>query len=139
MLVIIRDFLFYICLISISYMASGSEVTFTNTVTNITQGSEASTALEGRPGDVIEYNIDLFNGTDDAISNIQLVSAVPSFTALAAVISCNNSDLPSTLSCDVITPDSVNQVGYQGEIRWQLVGKLGVGHRARVSYQVIIK
>ncbi|SMY35366.1 hypothetical protein [Photobacterium andalusiense] len=139
MLVIIRDFLFFICFISVSYFSFGSEVIFTKTVTNITQASEASTVLEGRPGDVIEYNIDLFNGTDDAISNIQLVSAVPPFTVLAAVINCNNSDLPSTLRCDVRTPDGVNQVGYQGAIRWQLVGKLGVGHRARVSYQVIIK
>ncbi len=139
MLFIIRGFLFYMFLISVSYESIGSGVTFTNTVTNITQGSEASTSLEGRPGDIIEYNIDLFNGTDDAISNIQLVSAVPPFTALATVINCNNSDLPSTLSCDVRTPDGVNRVGYQGTIKWQLAGKLGAGHQAKVRYQVIIK
>ncbi|SMY34870.1 hypothetical protein PMAL9190_01891 [Photobacterium malacitanum] len=139
MLVIIRGFLFYICIISVSYNSFGSGVILTKTVTNITQGSEALTALEGQPGDVIEYNIDVFNGTDDAISNIQLVSTVPPFTALAAVILCNNSDLPSTISCDVTTPDGVNRVGYQGVIRWQLIGKLGAGHRANVRYQVTIK
>ena len=59
--------------------------------------------------------------------------------ALAAVIHCNNSDLSSTISCDVTTPDDVNRVGYQGAIRWQLVGKLGAGHRTNVRYQVTIK
>ncbi|OBU33690.1 hypothetical protein [Photobacterium kishitanii] len=139
MLVFIRKFLFFISIISISYCSYSSGITFTETVKNVTQGGEVSTLIEARPGDVIEYNIDVLNSSESVISNIHISTSVPQFTALATIITCDDHHLPSALRCQVITSDGINQLGYQGTIAWQLFGKLDVGSRARVSYQVIIK
>ncbi len=139
MLIFIRNVLFFILTLSISYKSFSAEVLLTETVTNITQDSEASTLVEARPGDVIEYNLSVFNDTEQAISNIQISASVPQFTVLAMVIDCNTGYLPSALSCQVITPNGINRSGYQGSIAWQLFGNLNVGEIARVSYQVIIK
>lgn len=127
---------------TISYRVFSSEshdVVFTKTVTNITQQSEASALIHANPGDIIEYNIYIANSTYNAISNINIYASVPLFTVLATTINCNASNLLLALSCQILTPDGANDSGYQGEIIWQLVGKLEAGATARVSYQVKIK
>lgn len=139
MLVFIRKFLFFILFISISYNSFSAGVIFTETVKNITQDSEVSTLVEAFPGDVIEYNIDVLNNSENVISNIHISTSVPQFTVSATVIDCNDHYLPSALSCEVITPDGINNLGYQGSITWQLSGELEVGSRAGVTYKVIIK
>ena len=142
MLVFIRVFFVFCFFNSICYdvfASSAHDITLIKTVTNITQHSQAATLIEAKPGDVLEYNIYVSNGSKSAISNIQIFAAVPQFTTLTAVIDCNNSYLPTALSCEILTPDGVNSQGYQGEIAWTLVGKLEAGVTARVSYQVTIK
>ncbi|MEC6823163.1 hypothetical protein [Photobacterium piscicola] len=142
MLKYLRDFSVFFILNITSYTVLASishDVVLTKTVTNITQQSEASTLIDAKPGDVIEYNIYVANSTYSAISNINISASVPHFTTLATAIDCNDGNLPSALSCQISTPDGVNDYGYQGGIIWQLSGKLEAGVTAHVSYQVTIK
>ncbi|MEC6796290.1 DUF11 domain-containing protein [Photobacterium sp. S4TG1] len=137
-----RGFWVFFLLNIYSYMVIAStphDVILTKTVTNITQQSEASTLIDANPGDVIEYNIYIANNTYSAISNINISTSVPLFTTLLTTIDCNDGHLPPVLNCQIFTPDGVNNTGYQGDITWQLLGKLEAGVTARVSYQVTIK
>ncbi|MCD9545349.1 hypothetical protein GLP31_07180 [Photobacterium carnosum] len=121
------------------YASTFQNVVLTKTVTNITQRSEASTLIDAKPGDVIEYNIYVVNSTNSAISNINISAAIPLFMVSTAIIDCSNSYLPSSLRCQILTPDGLNDSGYQGGIIWQLFGELEAGVTTRVSYQVMIK
>ena len=104
------------------YASTFQNVVLTKTVTNITQRSEASTLIDAKPGDVIEYNIYVANSTNSAISNINISAAIPLFMVSTAIIDCSNSYLPSSLRCQILTPDGLNDSGYQGGIIWQLFG-----------------
>ena len=142
MLKFIRGFFIFCFLNLVSYSVCASnfyDVNLTKTVTNITQKSKASMSIEAKPGDVVEYNIYIVNCTRHAISNINIVSSVPTFTTLVTTIGCNDGHLPLVLRCQILTPDGTNRSGYQGDIIWQLLGKLEAGMMAQVSYQVRIK
>ncbi|WP_232598027.1 hypothetical protein [Photobacterium carnosum] len=76
------------------YASTFQNVVLTKTVTNITQRSEASTLIDAKPGDVIEYNIYVVNSTNSAISNINISAAIPLFMVSTAIIDCSNSYLP---------------------------------------------
>ncbi|MEC6816146.1 DUF11 domain-containing protein [Photobacterium toruni] len=121
------------------FSSSFQHVALTKTVTNISQHSESSTLVDAKPGDIIEYNIYITNSSSHAISNINIFASVPRFTTLVTTINCNDGYLPSVLNCQILTPNGFNRSGYQGEITWQLLGKLEAGITAQVSYQVTIK
>ncbi|WP_305814640.1 GEVED domain-containing protein [Photobacterium leiognathi] len=127
--------------VKVSFNGSG-ELEIEKTVRNITQNDTEGRSNQARPGDTLEYKIYFMNNGSGNIDTIKLFDGVPEFTSLSETVSCN---APATLlpasiaSCNIITADGINIVGYEGAIEWQLNGILAPAERGYVIYRVTVK
>ena len=121
-------------------VAGAGELEIEKTVTNITQGGSEEVSNQARPGDVLEYKVKFINGGVGTIISVHLFDVIPAFTTLYEVIDCISSvSLPVGITCNILTPDGFNNIGYDGGIEWELNGSLESGDGGYVTYKVKIQ
>lgn len=118
------------------YGGSG-QLELNKTVQNLTQNGTIATANTAKPGDVLEYRIIFTNVGNADISDPQIFDSIPKHTRAQTAISCGG-NVPTSLSCNVSTPDGTNNAGYLGSIYWSFTGALASGASGTVSYRVVI-
>ncbi|MGR5330351.1 GEVED domain-containing protein [Photobacterium damselae] len=118
------------------YGGSG-QLELNKTVQNLTQNGTIATANTAKPGDILEYRIIFTNVGNADISDPQIFDSIPKHTRAQTAISCGG-NVPTSLSCNVSTPDGTNNAGYLGNIYWSFTGALASGASGTVSYRVVI-
>lgn len=113
------------------------------TVRNITQSGTESTINNAKPGDVLEYKIYFTNQGSTPLTQVEIFDNIPMFTYLHSPLSCGT-DIPPKVTCVLASPtNNDNNKGYQGQIRWRLIGKLLPQQTSQangsVRYRVIIE
>lgn len=109
------------------------------TVRNVTQSGVAGVSNQAVPGDVLEYTIHFSNPGLGSISEIDIFDNTPEYTSLSSEIDCADGVIPALLSCTPLTPNGINAIGYEGEIRWEITGTLAPGGQGSVVYFVKIE
>ncbi|MGR5370675.1 GEVED domain-containing protein [Photobacterium damselae] len=124
--------------VKVSFQGAG-QLKLEKKVTNITQGTEKGVSNQGRPGDILEYEIIFSNVGTGNITDISISDDTPSYTELESVVDCNNGVIPSSISlCNIETEHGVNNSGYQGNIKWILSGVLEPNSSGVLIYRVKI-
>ncbi|WP_318435820.1 GEVED domain-containing protein [Photobacterium leiognathi] len=124
---------------TISVLSTDSgHLKLTKTVRNVTQGTPEGIRNVANPGDILEYRIRFTNTGTGAIKDMVLHDSTPDFTVIQQVVACDASLLPTSLSCNVATPNGSNNIGYRGDILWSLNGALLGGESGLVVYRVKI-
>ena len=114
---------------------SGSGLTLTKTVRNVTQGGAAGTNNSARPGDVLEYIITYSNAASTTVMMVVVSDNTPAFTNFTSAI-CGT-PLPAALSACAVTVQPV--VGVGGNIQWTLTGGLNPGQSGTVAFTVTVQ
>ncbi len=109
------------------------------TVRNVTQSGAVGASNQAAPGDVLEYTIHFSNPGLGTISEIDIFDNTPEYTKLSRVVDCADGVIPALLTCAPLTPNGVNAIGYEGEIRWEITGVLAPGEQGSVVYFVKIE
>ncbi len=134
-------FLILMTMSAVVVMFSGSgALKLKKSVRNITKNEAEVVSNQALPGEVLEYTIYCTNEGLEDITDIRLFDAVPSFTSLSEIVSCNApmTDLPVGITnCTLIMPNGTNAVGYEGTIEWQLNGVLKAGEGGFIRYRVL--
>ncbi|PHZ60715.1 hypothetical protein CRG86_002075 [Photobacterium leiognathi] len=124
---------------TISVLSTNSgHLKLTKTVRNVTQGTPEGIRNVANPGDILEYRIRFTNTGTGAIKDMVLHDSTPDFTVIQQVVACDASLLPTSISCNVATPNGSNNIGYRGDILWALNGALLGGESGLVVYRVKI-
>jgi len=105
--------------------------TVTKTVANITQGTSATSADFGRPGDVLEYALSYTNSTNLSLSGFTLQDTIPANTTyVAGSAACTA--VPTGLTCTPAGPTA-------GALSWTLSGgSLAPGKTVTVLFHATI-
>lgn len=119
--------------------AGAGELQLNKTVENLTQATGVSTSNDGKPGDILEYSIEFTNVGSGPITEVTIFDTTPAYTDLTLAIDCTSGSLPTGLTCNALTPNGLNNAGYQGEVRWEMTGALNPGETGTVIYPVTIK
>ena len=120
--------------------AGSGELSIKKTVKNITQGGSETLNNQANPGDVLEYKLHFINVGLGEITEIKLFDSIPSFTSLNTIIDCLSSvSLPSGLTCTILTPNGANNIGYDGNIIWELSGSLAPAENGYVTYKIKVQ
>ncbi|WP_232603102.1 GEVED domain-containing protein [Photobacterium carnosum] len=115
------------------------ELKLEKTVRNITQGTAVGVSNNGRPGDILEYVITFTNVGNGDLTEVSIFDSTPSYTGLSQAIDCTSGSVPTSLTCMPVTTNGSNIVGYEGEIRWNMIGSLASGDQGTAIYLVKIK
>ncbi|MEC6823337.1 GEVED domain-containing protein [Photobacterium piscicola] len=115
------------------------ELKLEKTVRNITQGTAVGVSNNGRPGDILEYVITFTNVGNGDLTEVSIFDSTPSYTELSQAIDCTSGSVPISLTCALVTTNGINITGYEGEVRWNMMGSLASGAQGTVIYYVKIK
>ncbi|WP_419207506.1 DUF11 domain-containing protein [Photobacterium leiognathi subsp. mandapamensis] len=121
--------------VRVTFAGSG-ELTIEKTVQNITEGTPPGTTNNAKPGDILEYVIIFNNFSNADISDVKLFDSTPEFTELNQAVLCSDATVPTGLNCSVATADGTNQAGYEGNIEWDMSGRMSAGSSGQVIYRV---
>ncbi|PQJ61593.1 GEVED domain-containing protein [Photobacterium angustum] len=121
--------------VRVTFAGSG-ELTIEKTVQNITEGTPPGTTNNAKPGDILEYVITFKNFSNANISDVKLFDSTPDFTELSQAVLCSDATVPTGLTCTVSTTDGTNQIGYEGNIEWDMAGTMSAGSSGQVIYRV---
>lgn len=119
--------------------AGAGQLKLEKTVRNITKNSAISTSNTAEPGDVLEYVITFINNSASDISQVNIYDTTPNFTFLSQAIDCTAGAIPIGITCNAVTTNGANVIGYEGEVRWNMTGALQAGEQGTVVYLVEIK
>lgn len=111
-------------------------LTLSKQVNNVTQGGTAGTSNNALPGNVLQYQLTLYNAGSKPLTQVVVNDATPAYTTFTSATCPATSSLPAGLTaCAVSTQPAV---GGQGAIVWTFTGSLNSGAQAVVSYQVTL-
>jgi uncharacterized repeat protein (TIGR01451 family) len=111
-------------------------LTLSKQVNNVTQNGSASTSNNALPGNVLQYQLTLYNAGSKPLTQVIVNDATPAYTTFTSATCPSTSSLPTGLTaCTVSTQPAA---GGQGAIVWSFTGSLNPGAQAVVSYQVTV-
>jgi uncharacterized repeat protein (TIGR01451 family) len=110
-------------------------LTLSKQVNNVTQAGTSGTSNNAVPGNVLQYQLTLFNAGSKPLTQVVVNDATPAYTTFNSA-SCPTAALPTGLTaCAVSTQPAV---GGQGAIVWTFTGSLNPGAQTVVAYQVTV-
>jgi uncharacterized repeat protein (TIGR01451 family) len=109
--------------------ATGSGLTLTKAVRNLTTGSGYDTNGQALPGQTLQYRLTFQNDTPYPITSVQVNDYLPAYAVFIAA-ACRT--VPSGMSCAVSKSPAAGATS--GAIQWSLTGAVPPGASGEVSF-----
>ena len=111
-------------------------LTLAKQVNNVSQNGSAGTSNNALPGNVLQYQLTLYNAGSKPLTQVVVNDATPAYTTFTSATCPSTSSLPTGLTACTVTTQPA--AGGQGAIVWSFTGSLNPGAQAVVSYQVTV-